>query len=70
MAGRTMSLFRRGSVTWFNLPFSKNVTTKVGQEFLKLIYKHFSLGSKLRKVFNRNTVMVSYSCMPSMGSII
>ena len=61
---------RERKVTWFNPPFSKNVTTKVGQKFLKLIDKHFPVGSKLRKVFNRNTIKVSYSCMPSMGSII
>ena len=53
-------------VTWFNPPYSK----KVGQKFLKLIDKHFPVGCKLRKVFNRNMVKVSYSCMPSMGSII
>ena len=61
---------RSRKVTWFNPPFSKNVITKVGQKFLKLIDKHFPVGSKLRKVFNRSTVKVSYSCMPSMGGII
>ena len=57
-------------VTWLNPPFSKNVTTKVDQKFVKLINKHFPVGSKLRKVFNQNMVKVSYSCMPSMGSIL
>ena len=61
---------RARRVTWFNPPYSKNVITRVGQKFLKLIDKHFPVGSKLRKVFNRNTVKVSYSCMPSMGCII
>ena len=62
---------KRGrKVTWLNPPYSKNVIIRVGQKFLKLIDKHFPVGSKLRKVFNRNTVKVSYSCMPSMGSII
>ena len=45
-------------------------TDKVGQKVLKLIDRHFPVGSKIRKVFNRNMVKVSYSCMPSMGSII
>ena len=54
-------------VTWFNPPFSKNVITRVGQKFLKFIDKHFPVGSKVRKVFNSNTVKVSYGCMPSMG---
>ena len=57
-------------VTCFNPPFSKNITTRVGQKFLNLIDKHFPVGSKLRKVFKWNTVKVSYSCMPSVGSII
>ena len=35
-----------------------------------LIDKHFPIGSKQRKVYNRNTVKVSYSCMLNMGSII
>ena len=61
---------RARRVTWFNPPYSKNIITRVGQKFLKLIDKHFPVGSKLRKVFNRNTVKVSYSCMPNMGSII
>ena len=61
---------RARKVTWFNPPYSKNVITRVGQKFLKLIDKHFPVGSKLRKVFNRNTVKVSYSCMPNMECII
>ena len=40
------------------------------KKFLKLTDKHFPVGSKLRKVFNRNTIKVSYSCMSSMGCII
>ena len=61
---------RTRRVTWFNPPYSKSVVTRVGQKFLKLVDKHFPVGSELRKVFNRNTVKVSYSCMPSMGRII
>ena len=33
---------RQRNIIWFNPPFSKNVKTKVAQEFLKLIDKHFS----------------------------
>ena len=57
-------------ITWFNPPFSKNVITRVGHKFLKLIDKNFPIGSRLHKIFNRNTVKVSYSCMPNMGTII
>ena len=38
--------------------------------FLMLIDKHFPKHHKLRKVFNRNNVKVSYSCMPSMERVI
>ena len=61
---------RARRITWFNPPFSKNVITRVGQKFLKLIDKHFPVDSKLHKVFNRGTVKVSYSCMPNMANII
>lgn len=32
--------------------------------------KHFSNDKELKKLFNRNNVEVSYSCMPNMASII
>ena len=51
-------------VTCFNPPFNKHVLTKVVQKFLKLVNKLFPVGYKLQKVSNRNTVKVSYSCMP------
>lgn len=44
--------------------------TKVAEQFLKLIDKHFNAKSKLNKIFNRNTVKVSYSCMNSMAQIV
>ena len=35
------------NVNWFNPPFSLNVATNVGREFLKLIDKHFPPGHPL-----------------------
>ena len=32
--------------------------------------RFFSIGNKLHKIFNRNTVKVSYSCMSNVKSII
>ena len=55
---------------WFNPPYSKNVVTKVGHYFLKLLDKHFPRHHKLHKIFNRNTVKVSYSCTKNIKSII
>ena len=57
-------------IIWFNPPYSKNVSTKVGNQFLKLINKHFPQYHKFYKLFNKNTVKISYSCMPKMENII
>ena len=57
-------------IIWFNLPYTKNVVTKVGHYFLKLLNKYFPRHHKLHKVFNKNTVKVSYSCTKNITSII
>ena len=57
-------------ITWFNPPYSKNVKTRVRQEFLKLTDNNFPVGSTLHKLFNRNMIKVSYSCMPNMGTTV
>ena len=61
---------RQRNIIWFNPPFSKNVQTNIGKIFLKSIQKHFPKESKLHKIFNRNSVKISYSCMENMSSII
>ena len=53
---------RQRNIIWFNPPFSKSVNTNIGRELLSLIDKHFPLQHKLHKIFNRNTLKVSYSC--------
>ena len=45
-----------------------NVATNVGQEFLKLIDRHFPPGHILHSVINRSTVKISYRCLPNMGA--
>ena len=57
---------RKRNVIWFNPPFSANVKTKVGNYFLILIRKHFPSCHKFSKLFNCNTIKVSYSCMPNI----
>ena len=42
----------------------------MGQEFLKLIDKHFPPGHVLHSVINRQTVKIGYRCMPSIGAQI
>ena len=58
------------NIKWFNPPFSQTVSTNVGKRFLNLLDKHFPPNNQLHKIFNRNTVKVSYSCTPNVGSII
>ena len=57
---------RKRKITWFNPPFSQNVQTKIGEKFLKIIEKNFPPGHPLAKIVNKNTVKVSYRCMPNM----
>ena len=57
-------------VTYFNPPFSLNVASNIGGDFLKLIDKHFPKDHALRKVMNRNTIKISYRCMPNLKSKI
>ena len=57
---------RQRKITWFNPPFSKNVQSNIGKQFLNLIDKNFPSNHPLRKIINRNTVKVSYRCMPNM----
>ena len=61
---------RQRNIIWFNPPFSKSVKTNIARNFLQLLDKHFPPTSRLHKIFNRNTVKVSYSCMPNVKSVI
>ena len=38
--------------------------------FLQVVTKHFPRSHKLHKMFNRNTIKVSYSCMNNVSKII
>ena len=67
---KTKQKNKKRNIIWFNPPYSKNVVTKVGHYFLKLLDKHFPRHHKLHKIFNRNTVKVSYSCIKNIKSII
>ena len=58
------------NITWFNPPYSKNVETKVGKCFLLLIDQHFPKTNPLHKIFNRNTLKLSYSCMSNVKTVI
>ena len=58
---------RRRNIIWFNPPFSQTVKTNVARLFLRLLYKNFPRSHILRKLFNRNTIKVSHSCMENVA---
>ena len=61
---------RNRDVIWFNPPYSANVASNIGYKFLRTIDKCFPKDHPLHKIFNRNPLKLSYSCMPNMQNII
>ena len=61
---------RRRKIIWFNPPYSENVATNIGKEFFDLIRIHFPKQHPFNRLFNKNTVKLSYSCTINMASII
>ena len=57
---------RNRKVTWFNPPFSKNVKTNIGKQFLAIIKETFPRTHPLHKICNTNTIKLSYRCMNNM----
>ena len=60
---------RKRKIIWFNPPFSKSVKSNIGRIFLRLLSKHFPRNHTMHKIFNRNTVKISYSCLRNISSI-
>ena len=61
---------RNKKVIWFNPPYSQNVETNIGKLFIKLVSKHFPKNRKYHKMFNLNTLKLSYCCVTNVGNII
>ena len=61
---------RRRKIIWYNPPYSMNVKTNIGKEFLKLIRTHFHNQHVFHKIFNKNTLKISYSSTKNISSII
>jgi len=62
----TVKELNRRNIIWFNPPYSKHVATNIGRQFLNIIAKVLHPKHPLRKIFNRNTLILSYSCMPNI----
>ena len=61
---------RQRSIIWFNPPYSMNVQTNIGREFLNLVSKHFPKNHRYNKIFNKNNIKVSSSCTDNLQTII
>jgi hypothetical protein len=61
---------RGRNIIWFNPPYNMNVTTNVAKQFLKLVDQYFPRHHRYHKLFNRNNIKCSYSCMPNVGAVI
>ena len=68
--GRNNRRNRSRNIIWYNPPFSQNVKSNIAKTFLQLVDKHFPKNHKLSKIFNRNNVKISYSCLPNISTII
>ena len=55
---------------YFNPPWSNNVTTNVGRDFLIAVDECFPKDGPLGKIFNRNTLKISYRTTPNLKQII
>ena len=60
---------RNRRVVWFNPPFCKLTNINIGKYFLHLD-KHFNRDNPLNRIFNRNTVKISYSCTKKISNIL
>ena len=60
---------RSRRVTYFNPPFSLNIETNVGKEFLKII-KSFPRTNILSPIVNSNTIKISYRTLQNMSGEI
>ena len=61
---------RKRKTIWFNPPCNQNISTNIAKIFLKLVDKHFPRIHRLHKIFNRNNIKVSYSCISNVQQLI
>ena len=61
---------RARKILWFAPPYNKAAADKIGKKFFRLLKKNFPSSSSLYKIFNKNTVKLSYSCMPHVATLI
>ena len=67
---RKPSRKRKRKVVWFNPPYKAEVKTNIGKAFWKLTRKHFHKCHPSKKIFNTNTIKLSYLCTPNVKNLI
>ena len=66
----TSSKQRKRKMISFNPPYNKSIVTNATKFFLRLLDKHFPKNKMLHKVFNFNSVKVSYGFTENIFQII
>jgi hypothetical protein len=62
---------KRGrKVTFFNPPWASCVSTNISKEFNRIVREHFPRNTLCGRLFNKNTLKVSYSCTKNIKAII
>ena len=67
---QSKSQTRKRQIIRSNLLDSANMKTKIDKIFMRIVNKHFPRNHKYYKLFNRNNIKLSYSCMTSMNNFI
>ena len=57
-------------ILWFTRSYNMEGVNKLGSEFFKLLKRNFPVINPLHKIFDKNNIKLSYSCMPNINSII
>ena len=61
---------RKRKVVWFNPPSNAQMKTSISKVFFKVVRKHFHRRHHYKKIFNTNTIKLSYSCSPNVKNLI
>ena len=61
---------RKRKVIWYNPPYNMQVKTNVGRKFIEILEDSFPNRNPLHKIFNRNSVKISYCTMSNLKSYI
>ena len=61
---------RNRKVIWLNPPYNQNVKTNIGKLLIKLVRTHFTKNNKYHKIFNLNSLNLSYCCTNNVRNII